>query len=738
MDMTKKLKKNITFSKKVFLPLTHLCRDTCHYCTFAKTPNQVSTPFMTWEDIKRVISAAENLECKEVLITVGDKPEIRYPFLRSLLEELDCASTVDYVYKVCDYIINNTNLIPHVNCGVLNREELMMLRKVSPSMGLMLETSSKRLSERGQVHYGCPDKNPDVRLECIRIAGELKIPFTTGILVGIGETRDERFQSLIDIKEIHDHYGHIQEVIIQPFMPKEDTKMKNCDSASLEETLWTISIAREIFGSDMSIQTPPNLSHNFIDEIAESAINDFGGISPLTIDYVNPECGWPNINQLKERLVGLGISLEERLSVYPSFVLKKEEWIDRNLWRSIYNLSDSQGYARVGKWHAGIELSHEEIGSLKGKFNIVSSSISSIVKRCQSQKDIYKNDIIKLFSVRDDSGINYLRSAANELKQDEFGNEITFVSNMNINYTNICSYKCSFCSFSRTNKKESTLEAMYLYEIPKILEKCKEAYDMGVTEVCLQGGIHPNFDGNTYLQICKAIRQAFPSIHIHAFSPLEIKHGATTLNLSISEYLFELRNNGLNSLPGTAAEILNDDVRSKLSCNKLNTGEWVEIIKTAHELGLSTTSTIMFGHLDSPIDWADHLSIIKSIQVSTGKITEFVPLPFVHVKSPIYLNGRARKGPTIREALLMHSISRLILHFQIKNIQTSWPKMGINGALECLLSGANDIGGTLVNESISRAAGAQIGQQLSIEYIKGKIASINNVAIQRNTMYQPI
>jgi FO synthase len=724
----------VTYSPKVFIPLTHLCRDVCHYCTFAKTPKKVSSPYMS---LKEVIDSAKNAEllgCKEALFTLGERPELRYSTARKALANMGYQSTLEYLKEASNAVIENTELLPHLNPGCMTSQEIEELRPVAASMGMMLESSSKRLCEKGGPHYGSPDKDPEKRLATLDSAGKAKVPFTTGILIGIGETRQERVDSLIDIKKSHDKYGHVQEVIIQNFKPKLNTKMSGHEEPLVEELLWTIAVARIIFGPSMSIQAPPNLSPDNLNLLVDAGINDWGGVSPVTPDYVNPEAPWPHLIDLEKQTYLSGKNLSPRLTIYPSYLNDLSSWVDDKLHSRILKLSDSTGLARDTEWTTG-----RENPEFKTKPQSIiplrhSSKLKTIIDLATQNKGLKEEQIVNLFEARGPD-FTYLRDAADELRQDIVGDEITFVVNRNINYTNICYFHCTFCAFSKGKTSEGLRGKPYDISLEEITRRSQEAFERGATEVCLQGGIHPSYNGNTYKSIISAIKATQPELHIHAFSPLEIWQGASTLNQDLGEYLLELNQLGLNTLPGTAAEILDDQIRDVICPDKINTSEWLTVMKTAHEIGMKSTATIMFGHVDKPIHWARHLLHILNLQKETGGFTEFVPLPFVPMEAPMYVRGQSRYGPTLRESILMHSVSRLVFNKHIPNIQTSWAKMGIGGIEECLNSGANDLGGTLMNESITRAAGAEHGQEFSVDQIYEFITKLKRIPKQRNTLY---
>jgi FO synthase len=725
----------ITFSPKVFIPLTKLCRDVCHYCTFAQPPRQGEAAFMNVGEVLAVARAGVVAGCKEALFTLGDKPELRYAVVRDELAKLGHVTTISYLVEVAGIVLKETGLLPHINPGVVTEEELALLRTISPSQGLMLETTSLRLTERGQPHFGSPDKLPELRLGMIESAGRLKIPFTTGILIGIGETRAERIDALFAIADAHVRHGHIQEVIIQNFKAKPGTKMVDAPEPALHEHLWTIAIARLILGGGMHIQAPPNLTEDF-GRLLDAGIDDWGGISPVTADHVNPEAHWPELEMLASVTQERGFTLTPRLAAYPEYVKNPRIWLDEAVWSAVLQVSDGAHLARNDSWFAGITPDGPALSTLTTGIVPPSSrnSLVGILERAVGGDELTESQIVRLFESRGGE-VRLVTEAADELRRVTNGDEVTYVVNRNINYTNVCSYHCQFCAFSKGKLAENLRGKSYLLPIAEIVRRSHEAWSRGATEVCLQGGIHPDFTGEFYLDVLRAIKAELPAMHVHAFSPLEVSQGARTLGLKLEDYLAQLRDSGLGSLPGTAAEILDDDIRAIICPDKLDTAEWVQVIQTAHRVGLPTTSTIMFGHVEGYESWARHLLILRGIQKRTGGITEFVPLPFIHLEAPLYLKGRARRGPTYRESILMHSVSRLTLNPLIPSIQASWVKLGPTGAAAALLSGANDMGGTLMNESISRAAGAGHGEELSPEEMETIIGSLNRSSRQRTTLY---
>ena len=725
----------LSYSRKVFIPLTRLCRDVCHYCTFADQRPRAGTPaYLSPEEVLAIARAGREAGCTEALFTLGDKPELRWPQAREALAALGHGTTIAYLREMCALVLRETGLLPHANPGVMTREEIASLRGVTASQGVMLESASERLCAPGGVHHGSPDKHPAARLETIRLAGELRVPFTTGILIGIGETRGERIEALLAIRDLHAEHGHIQEVIIQNFRAKPRTRRAGAPEPDLDDLLWTIAAARILLGPGMNIQAPPNLSPGVYQRLVEAGLNDWGGVSPVTPDHVNPEAPWPHLEDLARRTAEAGKVLVQRLPVYPAYAAAPDTWLAPEVAAQVRRLGDATGLAREDVWSPGettpprlppVRLARAEAALARG------------VERAASGERLDAADIIRLFAARD-ADYAHVTQAADALRRAASGETVRYVVNRNINYTNICAYRCRFCAFSKGRTHEALRGAPYDLAMEEIARRAVEAWERGATEVCLQGGIHPDYTGETYEAICRAIREAAPGMHIHAFSPLEVAQGAATLGLSVPDFLARLKEAGLGTLPGTAAEILDDGIRAIICPDKLSTAEWLAVVRAAHRIGLRTTATIMFGHVEGPPSWARHLLALRDLQAETGGFTEFVPLPFVHMEAPMYLKGQARRGPTFREAVLMHSVARLVLHPLIPNIQTSWVKMGPEGAAACLQAGANDLGGTLMNESISRAAGTQHGQEFPPAAMEALSRSIGRVPQQRDTLYRPV
>lgn len=727
----------VSYSRKVFFPLTQLCRDTCGYCTFARTPRHFARAYLTFDEIRDIARAGVAAGCREALFTLGDRPEARYRVAAEELEQMGFASTIAYLEAAAGMVFREFGLLPHVNPGLMTRDEILGLRGVSVSQGIMLEGMAPQLMARGGAHYACPDKVPERRLEVIGMAGELAVPFTSGILCGIGETRADRIEALLALRDLHDKHGHLQEIIVQNFQPKGGTRMAKVAPFPMQEHLWTIAVARLIFAPEMSIQAPPNLRPGALAGLVAAGINDWGGVSPVTPDHVNPEMPWPHLDRLAAATAECGKVLVERLAIYPSYALAREKWVDPALQTAVIRGIDIGGHARTEEWAPGRDVSfprdYPRLIAATPALRIA-SDIDPILSSARRGETLSEADVTRLFHVRG-ADFQAVCRAADEIRQEVNGDRASYVITRNINYTNICSYKCRFCAFSKGKTHEDLRGKPYNLSMEQIAARVQDAARRGASEVCMQGGIHPDYTGATYLEILRTVKTAVPEMHVHAFSPLEIWQGAHTLDASLTDYLLELYHAGLGSLPGTAAEILDDEVRAELCADKVNTAEWFQVIDAAHRVGLRTTATIMFGHIERAEHWARHLLRLRGQQMKTGGFTELVPLPFVHMEAPIYLKGRARKGPSSREALLMHAVGRLALHPVIPNIQASWVKMGLDGLAACLSAGANDLGGSLMEETISRAAGASHGQEVTRAEFEALARGLGREPWQRTTTY---
>ena len=755
----------VTFSPKVFIPLTMLCRDRCGYCTFAKAPARTASPYLTPDEVVAIARNGAEAGCHEALFTLGERPEERYPVARSWLQENGYTSTIEYLADMCRLVLEETGLLPHANAGALLADELSSLRSVSASQGMMLETLRPDLA----AHRGSPDKTPERRLATLEAAGRLSIPFTTGILVGIGESRSDRVEALEAIAASHRRHGHVQEVIVQNFLPKPGTSMARRAACPADEFLDAIALARLILPAEVHIQAPPNLSDDF-GVLLDAGIDDWGGVSPVTADHVNPERPWPALEKLRAVTEGRGFSLAPRLTVYPAFALEPQRWLDENLRFPVLDRSDAEGlgrddpgslfpqkvgeYRNVGdgaevvllgrrstQWYSGADV-HPP--ALVGAWSPACGDpagepgrrgpVAEVLDGVRMGHEPGIDEITTLFSARGPEVADVAR-LADELRCAAVGDVVTWVSNRNINYTNVCTFKCRFCGFSKGPLSLNLRGTPYLLTLEDIARRTAEAWDLGATEVCLQGGIHPDFDGNYYIDVARAVKDAAPGIHIHGFTALEVTEGARRLGEPLDSYLKRLMDAGLRSLPGTAAEILDDEIRAILCPDKIDTEQWLDAHRTAHSVGLRSNITIMFGAVEQPRHWARHLVRTRELQKETGGFTEFVGLPFVHMAAPIYLQRRARRGPTWREVVLMHAVARIAYHGLIDNIQASWVKLGADGARQLLTAGVNDLGGTLIDENISRAAGASHGQGMDEAGFREIVEPLGRSLEQRTTLY---
>ena len=772
----------VTYSRKVFIPVTHLCRDTCHYCTFVTVPGRLRAAgkgmFMEPDEILDVARRGAEMGCHEALFTLGDRPEARWPEARQWLDERGYDSTLDYVRAMAIRVLEETGLLPHLNPGVMSWSELSRLKPVAPSMGMMLETTSRRLFEnRGEAHYGSPDKDPEVRLRTLTDAGRLSIPFTTGVLVGIGETLPERAETLHAIRKVHKEFGHIQEVIVQNFRAKEHTAMGSAPDADIDDFVATIATARLVLGPKMQIQAPPNLvSRSECLSLLAAGVDDWGGVSPVTPDHVNPERPWPALDELAAVTDEAGYELVARLTAQPQYVQGGAAWIDPRVRGHVTALADpdtglalavspvgrpwqepDDGWDTAGRIDLNAAIDSEgrrtetrsDLGSAFGDWESIREKVHELAAREPERVD---GDVLAALraaernpseltdaqylalAVADGPALDAVAAFADSLRRDTVGDDVTFVVNRNINFTNICYTGCRFCAFAQ---RKGDADA-YTLSVDEVAQRAWEAHVDGATEVCMQGGIDPELPVTGYADLVRGVKKRVPSMHVHAFSPMEIANGAAKSGSSVRDWLTGLREAGLDTIPGTAAEILDDEVRWVLTKGKLPTSAWIDVVTTAHEVGLRSSSTMMFGHVDTPRHWVGHLRILRDIQDRTGGFTEFVPLPFVHQNSPLYLAGGARPGPTHRDNRAVHALARIMLHGRISNIQTSWVKLGTERTRAMLNGGANDLGGTLMEETISRMAGSEHGSAKTVAELVEIAAGIGRPARQRTTTYAPL
>jgi FO synthase len=784
-------RRRVTYSRKVFVPLTHLCRDACGYCTFAWPPKKDMPAFLSPDQVLDIAERGRRAGCKEVLFTLGDKPEERYPAAREWLAARGYATTLEYLRAVAIQVIEATGMLPHLNPGVMGWAQMATLKQVAPSMGLMLESTSRRLLAKGEAHFQAPDKDPAVRLKVLEDAGRLSVPFTSGLLIGIGETLEERVDTLLALRDTHRRYGHVQEVIVQNFRAKPDTAMRDHPEPSLEDLLATVATARVVLGPTVHVQAPPNLSPEVYPLLLRAGIDDWGGVSPVTPDHVNPEAPWPQLDELAARSADEGFVLSERLTVYPEYVVRPDPWLAGRMRAPVGALATGVGLAREGAvpepqpWQDPDVVSGELTGAMAavidgdeaggsaadgrnarsaaaeddlhravfGDVHVIAdgvlaanaprvegrartrirSEVAAALAKAQAGRVLDDDEALLLF---DTTGVELdaLAAAADEVRAERVGDTVTYVVNRNINFTNICYTGCRFCAFAQRRDDPDA----YNLSLSQIADRAEEAWTQGATEVCMQGGIHPDLPGDYYFQVLDAVTGRVPDMHVHAFSPMEVVNGATRLGIPVREWLTEAKARGLGSVPGTAAEILDDEVRWVLTKGKLPADQWIEVITAAHEVGLRSSSTMMYGHVDEPRHWVAHLKLLRSIQEDTGGFTEFVALPFVHQLAPIYLAGVARPGPTWEDNRRVHAVARLLLAGAIDHIQLSWVKLGLERAVTLLQGGCDDLGGTLMEETISRMAGSQHGIRQSPEELAAAAAAAGRPAAQRTTLYDHI
>jgi FO synthase len=790
----------VTYSPKVFIPVTRLCRDRCHYCTFVTTPGHLErageAPYLSPDEILDLARQGAQLGCAEALFTLGDRPEDRWPEARAWLDEQGYDSTLAYVRAMAIRVLEETGLLPHLNPGVMSWEEMNRLKAVSPSMGMMLETTSRRLfEEKGQAHHGSPDKDPAVRVRVLEDAGRLSVPFTTGLLIGIGEDLTERAESIFELRRVARQYGNVQEVIIQNFRAKPDTAMRHTDDLGLEEYVAAIAVSRIVLGPKIRLQAPPNLVD--LEEcraLLGAGIDDWGGVSPLTPDHVNPERPWPSLVRLRSVTEAAGFTLRGRLTAHPEYVLAGEPWIDPRVSAHVAALASDDGLLREGVRPVGLPWQEPDAGFAVAGSGTGRTDLHTAVDT-EGRTDDRRSDFDSVYGDWDSlktvvgeaeergrletaaaagsealtgarssmTGSAALRAAesdpgnlsdehaltlmtaegdlleqvcrlADDLRRETVGDEVTYVVNRNINFTNVCYVGCRFCAFAQ---RRTDADA-YSLSLTQVADRAEEAWGLGATEVCMQGGIDPELPGTAYFDLAAAVKQRVPQMHVHAFSPMEIVNGSSRTGLSFVDFLTKARESGLDTIPGTAAEILDDEVRWVLTKGKLPTSTWIDVVSTAHRVGIRSSSTMMYGHVDNPRHWVQHLRVLSRIQDETGGFTEFVPLPFVHNSSPIYLAGVARPGPTRRDNLAVHAMARIMLHGRIDNIQTSWVKLGVEGTRAMLRAGANDLGGTLMEETISRMAGSEHGSAKTVEELVEIGAGIDRPLVQRSTTYAEV
>jgi FO synthase len=727
------MRRRVTFSRNLTLSLSRTCQCYCKYCAFATHKAHLYSP----EEVEAILDqAVKRHHVKELLVLTGEKPEVNAG-VAERLRSYGHDDFTSYVAWTCERALER-GLLPHTNLGVLSRADLLRLREVTASQGLMLESVSERLMET--VHAGSPTKHPEQRIATIAAAGELKIPFTSGILVGIGETEEERIASLEKLAELHAMHGHIQEVILQNFVPHQSYYGREpaqiADAAAQE--YWRTGVAGgpqldapgwacEVTIEDMKrlvaqaralmpeigIQVPPNLSDWWV-ELVRAGATDLGGLS-ANGDHISPEHPFPSPTQVRKRLHAEGLALTERLCVYPEYI--DPDWIAQPVLdvikRCYWSFIPRRGSGR------------------RAEVSVADDAAPRAVARAREGHALTQHELTALFSERRPAVIEEMRVAADELRRELAGETVTFVVNRNINVSNICIVGCAFCGFGQARRSPDA----YVHSEEEFARRVHEAIDAGATEICMQSGIHPDWGLEEYEKWLRFAQQIAPGIHLHAYSPMEVAHMCDVSGLSPQAVFERLRDAGLGSTPGTAAEVLHDGVRERISPNKLPVARWVEIIEASHAVGLRSTVTVMFGHIEEPWELAEHMRVVRELQERTGGFTEFVPLSFIPFHT---LLGRTHGVEEIsREENLKHTAAfRLALGKTVQNLQASWVKMGLEAATEALHWGVNDLGGTLMEESISRMAGSYHGVRLEPEDLVAAAHRAGRPAAERTTLYE--
>lgn len=746
----------ITYSRKVFVPLTTLCRDRCHYCVFVDTPGQLlkkhKPAYMSPEQVLGVVRQGQAMGCKEVLLTLGDRPEDRWPEARAWLDEHGFASTLDYVAHIARLVTAETGLLAHANPGVMSAEELRMLRPTAPSMGMMLETTSRRLFEEpGQVHYGSPDKDPALRLEVIDAAGRERVPFTTGVLIGIGETLRDRAESLVAIRDAHARHavngqGHVQEVIVQNFRAKPRTAMQGAPDADLLEYVAAVAVARLVMGPRMRIQVPPNLSDAAEFELlVRAGADDWGGVSPLTADHVNPERPWPHLDDLAERTAELGFELRERLTAQPEFVLDPETWIDPGLRPAVAALADpATGLAAVegasddlGSLSEGAPATETKRPEAAGRSEHVSSRSSAVAEPVEgrSTTDGLRSGVRRIAEAAaadplalDDAewvalleatgdDLDALAATADDVRRYTVGEAVTLVVNRNLTSSGL-----------RANPSTDP----GTFTLDDVGAIAADAADLGATELCVQGRLADDVDPSGYLDIARAVKAAAPGIHLHAYRPQDVRDLADRGGLGLEDALAALREAGVDTVPGTGVKVLSERVRALVAPGDLEVDRWIEGITAAHHAGFRSTSVLFYGHVETAAERIAHLRRLRELQSATRGFTEFVPIPLPGPAGGVPLV--AGRSP-LDEHRAMVAVARLLLSGSIPHIQIPWTRVGREASVVLLQSGGDDLGGTLLDGRVRPEAGIEHGLELPVTDAAALVAPLFRPFRLRTTTY---
>jgi FO synthase len=724
------MRRRVTFSRNLTLSLSRTCQCYCKYCAFATHQAHLHEP----DEVIELLDGAARRQVKELLVLTGERPEVN-PEVAERLRAFGHEDFTGYVAWVCERGLER-GLLPHTNLGVLSARDLARLREVTASQGLMLESVNPSLV----AHQGSPTKHPERRLETIRAAGELRIPFTSGILVGIGESPDERVAALEALAEVHAEHGHLQEVILQNFVPHRryhgeepaDIAAGAADDywrtglhapPELEPPAWATPIdidemrrlvreARRLLPG-VGVQVPPNLA-DWWPELVAAGATDLGGLS-ANGDHISPEHPFPSPHQVRKRLAADGVALTERLCVYPQYI--DEEWM-------------AQGVLDVVKRSYWSFIPRRGSGRQEPPFAIRSDLVGPAVEHARDGEWLSRGELTALFAETRPEAIEDMRAGADELRAHLAGETVTFVVNRNINVSNICTVGCAFCGFGQGKRSPDAYE----HSEEEFRRRVREAIDYGATEICMQSGIHPDWDLGEYERWLRVAKDEAPHIHLHAYSPMEVAHMSDVSGLAPRAVFERLREAGLDSTPGTAAEVLHDGVRQRISPNKLPVARWVEVIEASHAAGLRSTVTVMFGHVEEPWELAEHMRVVRELQERTGGFTEFVPLSFIPFHT---LLGRTHGIEEIsREENLKHTAAfRLALGHSVRSLQASWVKMGLDAATEALRWGVNDLGGTLMEENISRLAGSYHGVRLDPPELIAAAHRAGRPAAERTTLY---
>lgn len=723
----------VTYSRKVFVPVTHLCRDRCHYCVFVDTPGGLArrgiAPYMEADEVVALAAQGAALGCREALFTLGDRPEDRWPAAREWLDARGYASTVEYLHHLGTRVLAETGLLPHMNPGVMTWGELQRLRPVSPSMGMMLETTSRDLwAVRGNVHYGSPDKDPAVRLRVLADAGRSRVPFSTGLLLGIGETYADRVQTVLAIRDVHARFGHVQETIVQNFRAKPRTAMQGAPDLGTQEYVAAVAVTRLLLGPDAVVQAPPNLTDaGELALLLRAGVDDWGGVSPLTPDHVNPERPWPHLDDLARLTAASGFTLRQRLTVHAPYVHDRERWLDPALHAHVAahadpaGLADEQAPVRGLPWRPVVLAGTAADGTGTGGPAVLVDDVRRALARAEDDPAGLTDAQYATLLGADGADLEALTVLADAVRADVVGAELTYVVNRNLDAT-----------LWRGDGDERP-DALGPAEVAALVD---EAWSLGATEICAQGAVPASAGPEGYLDLARAVKAARPGVHLHAFRPAEVDDGARRTGTTRAAYAAALRDAGVDTVPGTGARILDDTLRAVLSDGQeVSVADWLDLVAAAHRAGLRSTSTLVYGHLEGPEHVVRHLRLLAALQDATGGFTELIPMPFVPGDAPPHVARLTRGGPSPRETRAVHAVARLALHGRVDHVQAAWPKLGVDGALAVLAGGADDLGGVLLDGTLRPDAGPEQGLQLTEADVARVAATLGRRVRRRSTTY---